>query len=92
MVEILKDWIKGIKEKMFCRNCNNYTTFFAIGIIYHLKKVHNSKPTKDDLKLLLGHNCIARLFKFLVACVLIPPIFILKHIFCFLGMIGEDIL
>lgn len=91
MFGTLIDWIKDIKDKIFCRTCN-YKTFFAIGMIHHLKKEHNTKPTKNDLRFLLKYNFITRLFKFLVACVLIPPIFILKFTFCFLGMIGEDIL
>ena len=91
MLGTLFDWIRGIKDKIFCRSCD-YKTFFAIGIIWHLKKCHSTKPTKRDLKFLLKYNFISRLVKFLVACILIPPIFILKLICYLLGMLGEEIL
>ena len=61
MFGTLMDWIKDIKDKIFCRTCN-YKTFVAIGIIHHLKKEHNTKPTKNDLRFLLKYNFITRLF------------------------------
>lgn len=88
MLGILFDWIRDIKDRIFCRTCD-YRSLFAIGIIWHLKKWHNTKPTKRDLRFLLKYNFITRLVKFLVACVLIPPLFILKLVCYFFEILGE---
>lgn len=90
MLGTLFDWVKDIKEILFCRTCN-YKSPFAIGLIHHLKKAHNIKPTKNDLRFLLRYNFIARLVKMLVACVLIPPLFILKLI-CYFFVILDEII
>ena len=47
MLGTLFDWVRDIKERLFCRTCN-YKSLFAISLIYHLKKAHNIKPTKKD--------------------------------------------
>ena len=85
MLGILFDWIKDFPEKIGCKNCN-YKSLFAIGMLHHLLKCHNIKATKRDLRFLLKYNFASRFFRFLVACVLIPPLFILKLV-C--GLLGE---
>ena len=90
MLGTLFDWVRNIKERLFCRTCN-YKSLFAISLIYHLKKAHNIKHTKKDLRFLLKYNFITRFIKMLVACVLIPPLFIIKLI-CYLFIILDEIL
>ena len=90
MLGTLFDWIRYIKEKLCCRTCN-YKSLFAISLIYHLKKAHNIKLTKKDLRFLLKYNFITRLIKMLVACVLILPLLIMKLI-CYLFIILDEIL
>ena len=84
MLGTLFDWVRDIKTEIFCRNCD-YKTLFAIGMIWHLKKAHNTKPTKKDLRFLLKYNFVSRFIKLLVACVLIPPLFVLKLVCYLLG-------
>ena len=91
MLGTLCDWSKDLFWKIECRKCN-YKSLFAICLLRHLKKCYGIKPTKRDKIFLLKYNFVSRLLKCLVACVLIPPIFILKLVCCFLGMLGEDIL
>jgi hypothetical protein len=86
----LFDWVRDVKSRIFCRSCE-YKTYFALGVIKHLKKCHNSKPTKKDLKFLLKYNFVTRLVKCLVACVLIPPLFLLKLICYVFEIIGNII-
>ena len=88
MLGTLFDWVKDIKDTIFCRTCK-YKSPFAISLIYHLKKAHNTKLTKKDLRFLLKYNFITRLVKFLVACVLIPPLFVLKLVCYLLGEFSE---
>ena len=90
MLGTLFDWIRYIKEKLCCRTCN-YKSLFAVSLIYHLKKAHNIKLTKKDLRFLLKYNFVTRLIKMLIACVLIPPLFIIKLI-CYLFIILDEIL
>ena len=90
MLRTLFDWIRYIKEKLCCRTCN-YKSLFAVSLIYHLKKAHNIKLTKKDLRFLLKYNFVTRLIKMLIACVLIPPLFIIKLI-CYLFIILDEIL
>ena len=90
MLRTLFDWIRCIKEKLCCRTCN-YKSLFAVSLIYHLKKAHNIKLTKKDLRFLLKYNFVTRLIKMLIACVLIPPLFIIKLI-CYLFIILDEIL
>lgn len=90
MLRTLFDWIRYIKEKLCCRTCN-YKSLFAVSLIYHLKKAHNIKLTKKDLRFLLKYNFVTRFIKMLVACVLIPPLFIIKLI-CYLFIILDEIL
>ena len=90
MLRTLFDWIRYIKEKLCCRTCN-YKSLFAVSLIYHLKKAHNIKLTKKDLRFLLKYNFVTRLIKMLSACVLIPPLFIIKLI-CYLFIILDEIL
>lgn len=85
MLGTLHDWIKDFPEKIECKNCN-YKSLFAIGMLHHLLKCHNIKANKRDLRFLLKYNFASRFFRFLVACVLIPPLFILKLV-C--GLLGE---
>ena len=91
MLGTLFDWVKDLKEKIECKKCN-YKSLFTIGMLHHLSKCYGIKPTKRDLRFLLKYNFITRLIKFLVACVLIPPLFILKLVCCLLGMLGEEVL
>lgn len=90
MLRALFDWVRYIKEKLCCRTCN-YKSLFAVSLIYHLKKAHNIKLTKKNLRFLLKYNFITRFIKMLVACVLIPPLFIIKLI-CYLFIILDEIL
>ena len=90
MLRALFDWVRYIKERLICRTCG-YKSLFAISLIYHLKKAHNIKLTKKDLRFLLKYNFITRFIKMLVACVLIPPLFIIKLI-CYLFIILDEIL
>ena len=85
MLGTLFDWVKDFPEKIECKNCN-YKSLFAISMLHHLLKCHNIKATKRDLRFLLKYNFASRFFRFLVACVLIPPLFILKLV-C--GLLGE---
>ena len=91
MLGILIDWSKDLLWKIKCKKCN-YKSLFAIKILTHWSKCYDIKPRKKDIKFLLKYNFATRLIKFLIACVLIPPIFILKLVCCLLGMLGEDIL
>lgn len=88
MLGTLWDWIKDFPEKIECKNCN-YKSLFAIGMLHHLLKCHNIKATKRDLRFLLKYNFASRFFRFLAACVLIPPLFILKLVCCLLGEFSE---
>lgn len=88
MFGTLIDWVRSIGDKIFCRNCD-YKTLFSIGMVWHLKKWHNIKPTKKDLKFLLKYSFLIRLIKFIIACVLIPPLFIIKCVFYYLGLLGD---
>ena len=88
MLGTLFDWVKSIGDKIYCRHCD-YKTLFAISMIWHLKKYPNVYLTKKDLKLLLKNNFLARLVKFLVACILIPPLFVLKLVCYFFEILGE---
>ena len=90
MLGTLFDWVRDIKDRLFCRTCN-HKSLFAIGLVHHLKKAHNIKLTKKDLRFLLKYNFITRLAKMLVACVLIPPLFIIKLI-CYLFIILDEII
>lgn len=90
MLGILIDWVKDLVWKIGCKRCN-YKSLFAIALIHHLKKAHNIKLTKKDLRFLLKYNFITRLVKMLVACVLIPPLFIIKLI-CYLFVILYEII
>ena len=91
MFGILMDWIKDIKYPIECKHCD-FKSYSGMAILFHIKGNHGHKPTKRDIRFVLKYDILPRLIKFVVACVLIPPIFIIKFIFCFLGMIGEDIL
>ena len=91
MLGTLIDWTKDLFWKIECKKCD-YKSLFAIGILRHLSKCYDIKPTKRDIKFLLKYNFATRLIKFLIACVLIPPIFILKLICCLLRMLGEEVL
>ena len=91
MLGTLFDWTKDLFFKIECKKCD-YKSLFAIGMLRHLKKSYGIKPTKRNMRFLLKYNFATRLVKFLIACVLIPPIFILKLLCCLLGMFGEDIL
>lgn len=88
MLGTLFDWIRDFKEKIGCKKCN-YKSLFAIGILRHLAKCYGIKPTKRDLRFLLKYNFVSRFIKFLVACVLIPPLFILKLVCYLLGEFSE---
>ena len=77
MLGTLIDWLENLFWKITCKQ-DDYKSLFAICLLVHLKKQHNIKPTKRDLKFLLHYNFITRLIKFLIACVLIIPVFILK--------------
>ena len=88
MLGTLFDWIRDFKEKILCKKCN-YKSLFAISMLHHLSKCYGIKPTKRDLHFLLKYNFISRLIKFLVACVLIPPLFILKLVCYLLGEFSE---
>ena len=90
MLGTLFDWVKDFPAKIECKNCN-YKSLFAIGMLHHLLKCHNIKATKRDLRFLLKYNFASRFFRFLVACVLIPPLFIIKLI-CYLFIILDEIL
>jgi len=88
MLGTLLDWVKDVKWKLECKHCR-YKSLFAICFIRHLLKCHNIKPTKKDIKILLKYSFLIRLLKCVVACVLIPPLFILKFVFIFIGDLGE---
>ena len=88
MLGTLFDWVRDIKDRIFCRTCD-YRTLFAISMIWHLKKYPNVYLTKKDLKLLLKHNFLIRVVKLLVACVLIPPLFVLKLVCYFFEILGK---
>lgn len=90
MLGILFDWVRDFKEKIGCKKCN-YKSLFAIGILHHLSKCYGIKPSKKDLRFLLKYNFITRLIKMLIACVLIPPLFIVKLI-CYLFVILYEII
>ena len=90
MLGTLFDWVRDIKDRLFCRTCK-HKSLSAIGLVHHLKKAHNIKLTKKDLRFLLKYNFITRLAKMLVACVLIPPLFIIKLI-CYLFIILDEII
>ena len=88
MLGILLDWVKVLKEKIKCKKCN-YKSLFAICMLRHLSKCHGIKPNKRDFRFLLKYNFISRLVKFIVACVLIPLLFVLKSVCYFLGELSE---
>ena len=88
MLRTLLDWIKDFPEKIECKKCN-YKSLFAIDILPHWSKCYGVKLNKRDLRFLLKYNFVSRLIKFLVACVLILPLFILKLICCLLGEFSE---
>ena len=88
MLGTLIDWSKDLSWKIKCKKCD-YKSLFAIKVLIHLKKCHNIKVTKKDIKFLLHYNFITRLVKFLIACILILPIFILKVICYLFELLGE---
>jgi hypothetical protein len=88
MLGTLFDWVRDFKEKIGCKKCN-YKSLFAIGMLRHWSKCYNIKPNKRDLRFLLKYNFISRLIKLLVACVLIPPLFVLKLVCYLLGEFSE---
>ena len=88
MLGTLFDWVRDFKEKIQCKKCN-YKSLFAVGMLHHLSKCYDIKPTKRDLRFLLKYNFISRLIKLLVACVLIPPLFVLKLVCYLLGEFSE---
>ena len=90
MLGTLFNWVKDIKDRLFCRTCN-YKSLFAIALVHHLKKAHNIKLTKKDLRFLLKYNFMTRFIKMLVACILIPPLFVIKLI-CYLFVILYEII
>ena len=90
MLETLFNWIRDFKEKIECKKCN-YKSLFAINILPHWSKCYGVKPNKRDLYFLLKYNFVSRLIKFLIACILIPPLFIIKLI-CYLFIILDEII
>lgn len=90
MLGTLFDWVRDLGWKISCKRCN-YKSLFAIGILRHLSKCYGIKPNKKDLCFLLKYNFITRLIKMLVACVLIPPLSIIKLI-CYLFIILDEII
>ena len=88
MLGTLFDWTKELPWKIECKKCS-YKSLFAIGLLHHLSKCYGIKPNKRDLRFLLKYNLVSRLIKFIVACVLIPPLFVLKLVCYLLGEFSE---
>lgn len=82
MIGTIFDWFRYVGEKIQCKNCD-YETLFAFRMVKHLKRQHNVKTTKKDLRFLLKYNFVSRVVKVFIGAILIVPLIILKLICAF---------
>lgn len=80
MLAFLWSIIRDTFGKLNCKLCKNIETVFAVRLLWHLHKVHGTKPTKRDIKFLLRYNLLSRLLLSAVAITLFIPLFIIKII------------
>ena len=82
MLAFLWSIIRETFSKFECKICkeNRFKSIFVVRMLWHFKKVHQTKPTKRTVKFLLRYNLITRLLFSLVAIVLFVPLFVLKFV------------
>lgn len=86
----LVDYIKDMKDRIECRHCD-FKTHNGLKMLYHIKHKHQHTPTKRDWKFALKYGIVARTIRCLLACVLIPPLFIIKCV-CYIFIILDEII
>jgi hypothetical protein len=81
MLAFLWSIIRDISGKLSCKLCDKKSklkTVFATRLLWHLRREHEIKPTKKDIKFLLRYNFLTRALFSLVAIVLFVPLLVLK--------------
>ena len=71
--------IKNIFEPMHCKTCKS-KHYTAVGMVWHLRKKHNVKMTRRDLKCLVLYNLITRLVIGVLCAVFFIPLLVLKFV------------
>lgn len=78
LLNVLFRPIHNLKDtKLFCRHCN-YQTVSACAMCHHLRKHHNAKPTKRDVRFALANSLASRIVQACLASLVLIPLLVLK--------------
>ena len=77
MISFLWNNLKDKFNFIYCRQCD-FKSIFAVRIWWHLRKKHNIRLTKKNLKYLIKHSFLIRLFEFIIALFLLVICLIFK--------------
>ena len=80
MIDFLWDNLKSRFSFKYCRHCD-FKSKFAVRVWWHLRKEHNIRLTKKDLKYLIKHSCLTRLFEFIITFCLFVICLVFKILF-----------
>lgn len=78
LLNVLFRPIRDLKDtKLFCRHCN-YKTASACAMFHHLRKHHNAKSTKRDVRFALANSLASRIVQAWLASLVLIPLLVLK--------------
>ena len=80
MVSFLWNNLKSRFNFLCCIHCD-FESIFAVRIWWHLRKKHNKRLTKKDLKYLIKYNCLIELFKSIIIFCLFVICLVFKILF-----------
>ena len=80
MIGFLWDSLTRRFSFTYCKYCD-FKSIFSVHVWWHLRKEHNIRLTKKDLKYLIKHSYLTRLFEFIITFCLFVICLVFKILF-----------